>query len=167
MVLESHKKVGTVPPVSEGKCLSCVTQCLKYRKFSNKGAFPNKGAPRFLRGTLRQNFTFLAISQPKMVRFSFCKELLEAENALYSAISLSTRSKPLLEHLRYFRTCHNTDKSVSIDQSNKMLERNEAGKSYNQKKVPVMKVLKLNDKFSYYCFTCVQNNQHATPFRLQ
>ncbi len=72
-----------------------------YRKFSNKGASPNKGAPCFLRGTLTQNFTFLAISQPKMVRFSFCKKPLVAENALYSAISLLTRPAPLLENLRY------------------------------------------------------------------
>ena len=74
----------------------------KYRKFSNKGASPNKGAPClstltqnftffgppcFLRGNLTQNFTFLAISQPKMVRFSFCKKPLEAETVLYSTIS--------------------------------------------------------------------------------
>ncbi len=73
---------------------------LKYRKFSNKGASPNKGAPSFLRGTLTQNLTFLAISQPKMVRFSFCKRPLEAENVIYSTISLLTRPAPLLENLR-------------------------------------------------------------------
>ncbi len=36
-----------------------------------------------------------------MVRFSFCKKPLEAEKALYSAISLLTRTVPLLENLRY------------------------------------------------------------------
>ncbi len=65
---------------------------------------PIKAPLCFLRGTLTQNFTFLAISEPKMVRFSFCKKSLEAENALYSAISLLTRPAPLLENLRYMCT---------------------------------------------------------------
>ncbi len=72
-----------------------------YRKFSNKGASPNKGAPCFLRGARTQNSTFLAISQPKIVRFSFCKKPLEADNALYFVISLLPRPAPLLENLRY------------------------------------------------------------------
>ena len=68
-----------------------------YRKFSNKGT------PCFLGGTLTQNFTFLAMSQPKMIRFSFCKKSLEVGNALYSPISLLTRPAPLLESLRYLK----------------------------------------------------------------
>ena len=49
-----------------------------------KAPLPIKVPPLcFLRSTLTQNFTFKAISQPEMVRFSFCKKPLEAKNALY------------------------------------------------------------------------------------
>ena len=68
---------------------------------------PKKAPPCFLRGTLTQNFTFFAISRPKMVGFSFCKKPLETENALYSAISLLTRPPPLLENLRDFTKWEN------------------------------------------------------------
>ncbi len=45
----------------------------EYRKFSNKGA------PAY-DPSLFKLLTFLAISEPKMVRFSFCKNPLEAGN---------------------------------------------------------------------------------------
>ncbi len=76
-------------------------KCYTYRKFSNKRASPNKGDPLFSEGYPNSKFHVLAISQPKMVRFSFCKKPLEAENVLYSTISLPTRPAPLLENLWY------------------------------------------------------------------
>ncbi len=51
-----------------------------YRKFSIEGATPYKGAPSFLTPSFMGLWTFLARSQPKIVRFSFCKKPLEAGN---------------------------------------------------------------------------------------
>ena len=67
-------------------------------------ASSNKGPLGFLRGTLTQNFTFFAISQPRMPlrsNFHSVKKDLDAENALYWVISLPPRPAPMLENLRY------------------------------------------------------------------
>ncbi len=53
---------------------------LQYRKFSNRGATPYRGAPPLLTTSPLGFWTLLAISQPKIVRFSFCKKPLEGEN---------------------------------------------------------------------------------------
>ncbi len=71
-----------------------------YRKFTSKGAFPNKGAPSVFWGVPCIKFV-LAISDPKMVWFSFCKKPLKAEDALYLTISLLPHPAPLLEILQY------------------------------------------------------------------
>ncbi len=55
----------------------------RYRKLSIKGATSYKGAPSFMTPNFMGFWTFLVISQPKMVRFSFCKKPLEDENAPY------------------------------------------------------------------------------------
>ncbi len=54
----------------------------EYRKFSIKGATPYKGAPPFDPEPTCLSGFFLAISQPKMIRFSFCKNPLEDGKAL-------------------------------------------------------------------------------------
>ena len=81
---------------------------IKYRKLSIKGASPYKGAPCFPDTQSMGSWTFLAISQPKMVRFSFCKKPLEGGNVLYPIGAppkvLPQRPAPLLENLRYI-TC--------------------------------------------------------------
>ena len=61
-----------------------------YHKFSIKGATPNKGAPLIWPQGYWVSGRFLAISQPKIVRFSFCKKPLEGGNAL----SLINESAP-------------------------------------------------------------------------
>ncbi len=75
-----------------------------YRKFSNRGATPYRGAPPLLTPGLLGFKTFLAISQPKIVRFSFCKKLLEGENVPSPVIAppkvLPKRPAPLLGNLR-------------------------------------------------------------------
>ncbi len=48
-----------------------------YRKFSIKGA------PLFFDIKSLDSWTFLAIPEPKMVRFPFCKKPLEGANVLY------------------------------------------------------------------------------------
>ena len=54
-----------------------------YRKFSNKGAPPDKGAPCFFVGPLdKKNRVFGHISAKKMDQFSFCKNPLDAKNVL-------------------------------------------------------------------------------------
>ncbi len=45
--------------------------------------------------------TFLAISQPKMVRFLFCKKLLEGKNVLFKVIKLANTHGCLLGVVRY------------------------------------------------------------------
>ena len=60
-----------------------------YRKFSNKGASPNKGC--FLMGTLTQIQRFWPHLSQK-------RSNLEAENALYFFISLVSHPLPLLEN---------------------------------------------------------------------
>ncbi len=55
-----------------------------YRKLSIKGTSPYKGAPLFFDIKSLGSWTFLGISQPKMVRFSFCKKPLEGWNVFYS-----------------------------------------------------------------------------------
>ena len=76
-----------------------------YRKFSNIGATPYRGAPPLLTPGLLCFWTFLAISQPNIVRFSFCKKPLEGENVLSPMIAppkvFPKRPAPLLGNLRY------------------------------------------------------------------
>ena len=76
----------------------------KYRKFSNRGATPIE-APPLLTPDLLGFWTFLAISQPKIVRFSFCKKPLKGENVLFLMIAppkvFPKRPAPTLGNLRY------------------------------------------------------------------
>ena len=58
-------------------------------------------------------FNVLAISQPKIVRFSFRKKLLEGENVLFMGIKLANAHGRLLGVLRYLDNDLNT--SVKID----------------------------------------------------
>ena len=83
---------------------------LTYRKFSNKGASPNKANPWFLGGHLTKILTFLAISQSKMVPFSFCKKSVGAGRGLFlikAPMPLLPRPAPLLENLWYFNVFGN------------------------------------------------------------
>ncbi len=68
-----------------------------YRKFSNKGATPHLLTPKLL-----MFWTFFAISQPKMVRFSFCKNPLE----LLSNESVPLRRASLLGNFQYIPVLH-------------------------------------------------------------
>ena len=76
-----------------------------YHKFSIKGATPNKGAPLCFDTKSHEFLDVFAISQPKMVRFSFCKKPLVDGNAPYLLRAppkgLPARPAPLLENLRY------------------------------------------------------------------
>ncbi len=60
-----------------------------YRKTPNKGPPPINAPPLPPRPHVKSIFAFLAICQPKMVRFSFCKKLLKGENALFKAIKFA------------------------------------------------------------------------------
>ncbi len=53
--------------------------------------------------------TFLAVSQAKMVRFSFRKKLLKGKNALFEAIKLANAHGRLLGVLRYLVKLNWTD----------------------------------------------------------
>ena len=85
-------------------CLvNCLVNC--YHKFSYKDASPNKGAPSVFWGVPWLKISrFLAISQPKMVPFSFYKKPLEAENVPCIVMSLLLRPAPLLENIWYFES---------------------------------------------------------------
>ncbi len=61
--------------------LECVL--LAYRKTPNKRPLPINAPPPQTRPHARSILTFLAISLPKMVRFSFRKKLLEGKNATW------------------------------------------------------------------------------------
>ncbi len=63
-------------------CWAIAMQGKRYHEFFNKSATPYRGAPPFLVPSLLGFWTFLAISQPKTVRFSICKKPLEDEVAL-------------------------------------------------------------------------------------
>ena len=65
---------------------------------------PIRAPPLFLTPNFMCLWTFLAISQPKKVRFSFCKKPLEAGTIPFLMIAphkgLPGRPAPLLENLR-------------------------------------------------------------------
>ncbi len=65
------------------------------RKFSNKGATPYRGPPFFGPKPILDFWTFLAISQPKMVRLSICKKPLVGD------IALSLMKAPPVKGLSY------------------------------------------------------------------
>ncbi len=89
-----------------------------YRKFSNRGATPYRGAPSFLAPGLLGFWTFLPISQPKKVRFSISKKPREGEIALSLMRAppkgFPTRPVPLLGNLRYFSKVYRGMDSSSI-----------------------------------------------------
>ncbi len=66
---------------------------------------PIKAPPSFLAPGPLAFWTFLAISQPKIVRFSICKKPLEVENVLSLMVAplkvFPKRPAPLLGNLRY------------------------------------------------------------------
>ena len=84
------------------KCVEHITP--DYRKFSNRGATPYRGAPSFLAPRLLGFWTFSTISQLKIVRFSICKKPLEGEIALSLMRAppkgFPKRPAPLLGNLR-------------------------------------------------------------------
>ena len=58
------------PQIRQEKKPACrIISQYVYRKFSNRGATPYRGAPSFLAPILLGFWTFLPISQSKMVRF--------------------------------------------------------------------------------------------------
>ena len=69
---------------------------MKYRKTPNKRPLPINAPPPppiALNGSF---LTFLALSQAKMVRFSFRKKLLKGKNVLFEAIKLANAHGRLL-----------------------------------------------------------------------
>ena len=89
-------------PLSRGsiQLIPKIPKLAIYRKTPNKGPPPINAPPLPPRPHVKSIFAFLAISQPKMVRFSFCKKLLKGENALFKAIKFANAHGRLLGVLR-------------------------------------------------------------------
>ena len=75
-------------PVSHWKLssTSAIRKVRGYRKTPNKRPLPINAPPHNQDPHLSLLFMFSAISQPKMIRFSFCKKLLKGGNALFQAM---------------------------------------------------------------------------------
>ncbi len=97
---EGGERLRSLPVI-----LKPILSIINYRKFSNGGATPYRGSPPpFLVPSLLSFWTFLAISQPKIVRFPICKKPLQCEIVPSLMIAhpkgFPTRPAPLLGNLR-------------------------------------------------------------------
>ncbi len=79
----------------------CVDAYRKSTKTPNKRPLPINAPPPLPKANVESFFTFLAISQPKMVRFSFRKKLLRGGNVPFKAVKLANAHGRLLGVLRY------------------------------------------------------------------
>ncbi len=79
---------------------SCLSIC-HLVEVSTVKHLPINAPPPRTRPHARSFLTFLAISQPKMARFSFRKKLLEGKHVLFKAIKLANAHGRLLGVLRY------------------------------------------------------------------